>query len=65
QIEEKSVRRPTLGCYPPTGAIASEAKTLTGISEAMLVATSRERQGRAIDHAQSGSMDLKKRPGDF
>jgi sulfate adenylyltransferase subunit 2 len=48
-----------------TGAIESEANTLTGIIEEMLVATSSERQGRAIDHDQSGSMELKKRQGYF
>ena len=64
-IEEKSVRFRTLGCYPLTGAIESEANTLTGIIEEMLVATSSERQGRAIDHDQSGSMELKKRQGYF
>ncbi|MCQ6468641.1 sulfate adenylyltransferase small subunit, partial [Vibrio parahaemolyticus] len=63
--EEKSVRFRTLGCYQLTGAIESEAKTLTRIIEEMLVATSRERQGRAIDHDQSGSMQLKKRQGYF
>ena len=64
-IEEKSVRFRTLGCYPLTGAVESEANTLTGIIEEMLVATSSERQGRAIDHDQSGSMELKKRQGYF
>jgi sulfate adenylyltransferase subunit 2 len=64
-IEEKNVRFRTLGCYPLTGAIESDANTLTGIIEEMLVATSSERQGRAIDHDQSGSMELKKRQGYF
>jgi sulfate adenylyltransferase subunit 2 len=64
-VEHKSVRFRTLGCYPLTGAIESEATTLTGIIEEMLVATSSERQGRAIDHDQSGSMELKKRQGYF
>ena len=64
-IEQKSVRFRTLGCYPLTGAIESEADTLPGIIEEMLVATSSERQGRAIDHDQSGSMELKKRQGYF
>lgn len=59
QIEHKSVRFRTLGCYPLTGAIESQANTLTEIIEEMLVATSSERQGRAIDHDQSGSMELK------
>lgn len=65
KIEHKSVRFRTLGCYPLTGAVESEANTLTGIIEEMLVATSSERQGRAIDHDQSGSMELKKRQGYF
>ena len=65
KIEQKSVRFRTLGCYPLTGAIESEADTLPGIIEEMLVATSSERQGRAIDHDQSGSMELKKRQGYF
>ena len=65
QVQHKSVRFRTLGCYPLTGAIESEANTLTEIIEEMLVATSSERQGRAIDHDQSGSMELKKRQGYF
>ncbi|MEC6815857.1 MULTISPECIES: sulfate adenylyltransferase subunit CysD [Photobacterium] len=64
-IEQKSVRFRTLGCYPLTGAVESTADTLPGIIEEMLVATSSERQGRAIDHDQSGSMELKKRQGYF
>ncbi|MCE0494028.1 sulfate adenylyltransferase subunit CysD [Vibrio salinus] len=65
KIERKNVRFRTLGCYPLTGAIESEADTLPEIIEEMLVATSSERQGRAIDHDQSGSMELKKRQGYF
>lgn len=65
QIEFKSVRFRTLGCYPLTGAHESTANTLLGIIEEMLLATSSERQGRAIDHDQSGSMELKKRQGYF
>lgn len=64
-IEHKSVRFRTLGCYPLTGAVESNATTLPSIIEEMLVATSSERQGRAIDHDQSGSMELKKRQGYF
>jgi sulfate adenylyltransferase subunit 2 len=64
-VENKSVRFRTLGCYPLTGAVESEAATLPEIIEEMLVATSSERQGRAIDHDQSGSMELKKRQGYF
>ncbi len=65
KVEYKSVRFRTLGCYPLTGAVESTADTLPGIIEEMLVATSSERQGRAIDHDQSGSMELKKRQGYF
>lgn len=65
QIQHKSVRFRTLGCYPLTGAIESNAQTLPEIIEEMLIATSSERQGRAIDHDQSGSMELKKRQGYF
>ncbi len=65
EVQQKSVRFRTLGCYPLTGAIESEANTLPGIIEEMLVATSSERQGRAIDHDQSGSMELTKRQGYF
>lgn len=61
----KKVRFRTLGCYPLTGAIESEADTLHAIIEEMLVATSSERQGRVIDHDQSASMEKKKREGYF
>jgi sulfate adenylyltransferase subunit 2 len=59
------VRFRTLGCYPLTGAVESEANTLTGIIEEMLLSTSSEREGRAIDHDSSGSMEKKKREGYF
>lgn len=61
----KSVRFRTLGCYPLTGAIESEATTLPDIIQEMLLATSSERQGRIIDHDQAGSMEQKKREGYF
>ncbi|MCC4821223.1 sulfate adenylyltransferase small subunit, partial [Vibrio lentus] len=61
----KPVRFRTLGCYPLTGAMESDATTLPEIIAEMLVATSSERQGRAIDHDKSGSMELKKRQGYF
>ncbi|WBA08407.1 sulfate adenylyltransferase subunit CysD [Salinivibrio kushneri] len=64
-VTHKSVRFRTLGCYPLTGAVESQANTLPEIIEEMLVATSSERQGRAIDHDQSGSMERKKRQGYF
>ena len=61
----ESVRFRTLGCYPLTGAVESEAATLPEIIEEMLVSTTSERQGRLIDSDQAGSMELKKRQGYF
>jgi len=61
----KSVRFRTLGCYPLTGAIESEAKTLPDIIREMLLATQSERQGRLIDSDSDGSMEQKKREGYF
>jgi len=61
----KSVRFRTLGCYPLTGAIESEADTLSGIIQEMLLATTSERQGRVIDHDSTGSMEKKKQEGYF
>ena len=61
----KSVRFRTLGCYPLTGAVESEADTLEGIIQEMLQARSSERQGRVIDHDQSASMEKKKQEGYF
>jgi sulfate adenylyltransferase subunit 2 len=60
-----TVRFRTLGCYPLTGAIASEADTLDAIIEEMRTSHSSERQGRIIDHDESGSMEKKKREGYF
>jgi sulfate adenylyltransferase subunit 2 len=59
------VRFRTLGCYPLSGAIESEADTLEKVIEEMLMARTSERQGRLIDHDQSGSMEEKKREGYF
>ncbi|MCK5924728.1 MAG: sulfate adenylyltransferase subunit CysD [Methylococcales bacterium] len=64
-IEMKSVRFRTLGCYPLTGAVESTATTLPEIIQEMLLTTTSERQGRLIDHDQSGSMEQKKREGYF
>ncbi|ENY72619.1 MULTISPECIES: sulfate adenylyltransferase subunit CysD [Aeromonas] len=64
-VREELVRFRTLGCYPLTGAIESSAASLTEIIEEMLLTTSSERQGRLIDHDQSGSMEQKKRQGYF
>jgi sulfate adenylyltransferase subunit 2 len=63
--EMKSVRFRTLGCYPLTGAVESEATTLPEIIQEMLLTTSSEREGRMIDHDQAGSMEQKKREGYF
>jgi sulfate adenylyltransferase subunit 2 len=59
------VRFRTLGCYPLTGAIASDADTLDGIIAEMRGSGSSERQGRLIDHDTAGSMEAKKREGYF
>jgi sulfate adenylyltransferase subunit 2 len=61
----KTVRFRTLGCYPLSGAIESEAATLPEIIQEMLIARQSERQGRLIDFDQSGSMEEKKREGYF
>lgn len=63
--EMKSVRFRTLGCYPLTGAVESTAATLPDIIQEMLLTTTSERQGRAIDHDSSGSMEKKKQEGYF
>ncbi|MBQ0724351.1 MAG: sulfate adenylyltransferase subunit CysD [Cycloclasticus sp.] len=65
KIVMKSVRFRTLGCYPLTGAVESEASTLPEIIQEMLLATTSEREGRLIDHDQAGSMEDKKREGYF
>jgi sulfate adenylyltransferase subunit 2 len=62
---QKSIRFRTLGCYPLTGAVESGASTLTEVIQEMLLATTSERHGRAIDHDQSASMEKKKREGYF
>lgn len=63
--EMRSVRFRTLGCYPLTGAVESMAATLPQIIQEMLLTTTSERQGRAIDHDQSASMEKKKQEGYF
>ena len=63
--EMKMVRFRTLGCYPLTGAVESEADTLTGIIQEMLLTKASERQGRVIDHDGAGSMEKKKQEGYF
>jgi sulfate adenylyltransferase subunit 2 len=62
---ERSIRFRTLGCYPLTGAVESEAATLPEIIQEMLVATTSERQGRVIDHDGAASMERKKQEGYF
>jgi sulfate adenylyltransferase subunit 2 len=64
-VKEKMVRFRTLGCYPLTGAVESEATDLASIIEEMFVSRSSERQGRLIDHDQAGSMEKKKIEGYF
>ena len=61
----KKVRFRTLGCYPLTGAIESEADTLPAIIREMLLTTTSERQGRVIDHDAAASMERKKQEGYF
>ena len=63
--ETRSVRFRTLGCYPLSGAIDSEADTVPAIIGEMLLATTSERQGRIIDSDSSGSMEKKKQEGYF
>ncbi|MGZ8349974.1 MAG: sulfate adenylyltransferase subunit CysD, partial [Allosphingosinicella sp.] len=62
---ERTIRFRTLGCYPLTGAVESKAATLPEVIQEMLVAVTSERQGRAIDHDQSASMEKKKQEGYF
>ena len=61
----RSIRFRTLGCYPLSGGIESSATTLQGVIQEMLLTTTSERQGRAIDHDQSASMEKKKQEGYF
>ena len=61
----RSIRFRTLGCYPLTGAVESEATTLPEVIQEMLLTTTSERQGRAIDHDQAASMEKKKQEGYF
>ncbi len=62
---ERSIRFRTLGCYPLTGAVESKAETLSQVIQEMLLTATSERQGRAIDHDQSASMEKKKQEGYF
>ncbi|MCM2473254.1 sulfate adenylyltransferase subunit CysD [Rhizobium sp. CG5] len=65
KVKERLVRFRTLGCYPLTGAIESDAATLEDIVREMLTARTSERQGRMIDKDEAGSMERKKREGYF
>ncbi|WP_027713880.1 sulfate adenylyltransferase subunit CysD [Desulfuromonas sp. TF] len=65
EVQMKSVRFRTLGCYPLTGAVESTAATLPEIIQEMLLTKTSERQGRLIDHDQAGSMEKKKQEGYF
>ncbi|MCC4247276.1 sulfate adenylyltransferase subunit CysD [Stappia indica] len=65
RVEELMVRFRTLGCYPLTAAIESDADTLPAIIREMLIARTSERSGRLIDHDDSASMEKKKREGYF
>ena len=62
---ERSIRFRTLGCYPLTGAVESTAATLPEVIQEMLLTTTSERHGRAIDHDQNASMERKKQEGYF
>ncbi len=61
----KKVRFRTLGCYPLTGAVESNAGTIAEIVQEMLLTTTSERQGRVIDFDEAASMEEKKRDGYF
>ena len=65
KVMEKMVRFRTLGCYPLTGAVESEADTLIDVIQEMLLTTTSERSGRVIDFDSSGSMEKKKQEGYF
>ena len=65
QPEWKKVRFRTLGCYPLTGAIESDAENLDQVIAELRSARTSERQGRLIDHDQAGSMEKKKQEGYF
>ena len=65
EIQYKKVRFRTLGCYPLTGGVESEADTLDAIIDETLGAVSSERTSRVIDHEESGSMERRKKEGYF
>ncbi len=63
--QKMMLRMRSLGCMPCTGAIRSQAETLPQIIEELIGFRRSEREGRAIDHDEEGSMELKKREGYF
>jgi sulfate adenylyltransferase subunit 2 len=65
QVETRSIRFRTLGCYPLSGAVESEARTIPDVIREMLLARTSEREGRMVDHDESASMERKKREGYF
>ncbi len=65
EVRDRFIRFRTLGCYPLTGAVESRATTLPEVIREMLLTTTSERQGRAIDHDQAASMERKKQEGYF
>ncbi len=65
KIEQKKVRFRTLGCYPLTGAVESDADTLDEIIDETLAAVESERTSRVIDHEEAGSMERRKKEGYF
>jgi sulfate adenylyltransferase subunit 2 len=65
EVRRETVRFRTLGCYPLSGAVRSEARTIPEIIRELLVARDSERRGRLIDHDADGSMEQKKREGYF
>ena len=64
-ITPRRVRFRTLGCYTLTGATESSAQSLTEVIQEMLLSTTSERQGRAVDHDEAASMEKKKQAGYF
>ena len=65
KVLERQVRFRTLGCYPLTGAVESNATTLDEVILELIKSTSSERQGRAIDKDENASMEQKKKEGYF
>lgn len=64
-LQERQIRFRTLGCYPQTGAVLSDANTVTDIIKELVSSKTSEREGRMLDKDQVGSMEIKKREGYF